>query len=153
MGVVTHRTYQLNFIVFTSSAVSVYIRRSQPFFLKFLSLDKSSREWSLDKKMTNLQRQIVWLCGKQASGKTFAGDYLQTRGWHHVDGDLGKTSDDAAVQKAWADLFKGYLAASSGESCPGGCWIPYYEYLAGEMERGLGKKASEASFAVKSTYA
>lgn len=80
--------------------------------------------------MTNSQRQVVWLCGKQASGKTFAGDYLQTRGWHHVDGDLGKTSDDAAIQKAWADLFKGYLAASSGESCPEGCWIPYYEYLA-----------------------
>ena len=87
--------------------------------------------------MTNSQRQVVWLCGKQASGKTFAGDYLQTRGWHHVDGELGKTSDDAAVQKAWGDLFEGYLAASSGESCPEGCWIPYYEYLAGEIERGL----------------
>ena len=87
--------------------------------------------------MTNSQRQVVWLCGKQASGKTFAGDYLQTRGWHHVDGDLGKTSDDAAVQKAWADLFEGYLAKGKGESCPEGCWIPYYEYLAGEIERGL----------------
>ena len=87
--------------------------------------------------MTNSQRQVVWLCGKQASGKTFAGDYLQTRGWHHVDGELGKTSDDAAVQKAWADLFEGYLAKGKGESCPEGCWIPYYEYLAGEIERGL----------------
>lgn len=87
--------------------------------------------------MTSSQRQVVFLCGKQASGKTFAGDYLQLRGWHHVDGDMGKTSNDAAVQKAWADLCEGILAKGGGESCSEGCWIPYCEYLAGEIERGL----------------
>jgi gluconate kinase len=31
--------------------------------------------------------QIIWLLGYPASGKTFNADYLETLGWHNVDGD------------------------------------------------------------------
>ena len=89
--------------------------------------------------MTNSQRQVVWLCGKQASGKTFAGDYLQTRGWHHVDGDLGKTSDDAAVH--WlAERKKGLT----------GQFLAIYDLCViddGPFENSLARRAARACVA------
>ena len=31
--------------------------------------------------------RALWLAGSPGSGKTFLGDYLASRGWHHIDGD------------------------------------------------------------------
>jgi len=34
------------------------------------------------------------------------GDYLATRGWHHIDGDMGNQSDDPDMITMWKNLHK-----------------------------------------------
>ena len=42
------------------------------------------------------------MCGQAGSGKTWLGDYLQTRGWHHIDGDIGIHTIDEELKARMA---------------------------------------------------
>jgi len=94
--------------------------------------------------------QVLFIAGFPSSGKTFMGDYLATRGWEHVDGDLianpeakAKGSDEkvAAMWAAMQKVFKGCDVQSEE-------WVPYYDLL---IE--LTKKARETNKDVVLSYA
>ena len=74
--------------------------------------------------------QCLWLCGDPGSGKTFLGDYLATRGWHHIDGDQGNQSTDPDVKARWGKLYQA-MTTLRAEPTPAGdeLWRPYYEFL------------------------
>ena len=46
-------------------------------------------------------KQVYWLFGYPACGKSFLGDYLSTRGLHHIDGDIGRYTDDPEIKSAF----------------------------------------------------
>jgi hypothetical protein len=75
------------------------------------------------------KKEIVWICGKPCAGKTFCGDYLQTKGWHHVDGDGGNQSPDPEVRTKMFAMFEGIQAISKGKEVPKDCWKGYYGWL------------------------
>lgn len=81
----------------------------------------------------------LWLCGDPGSGKTFLGDYLATRGWHHVDGDQGNQTKDADVQQRWGKLYQAMTLQQSGKSeeVTEELWRPYYELLVQQVKDAL----------------
>lgn len=93
----------------------------------------------------------LWLCGDPGSGKTFLGDYLATRGWHHIDGDQGNQAKDADVQQRWGQLYQAMTLQQSGKSeeVTEQLWRPYYELLVKQFKDALGRgKNVVLSFAV-----
>ena len=71
----------------------------------------------------------MWLAGYPAAGKTFMGDYLATRGWCHIDGDMGQSTQDPVIQEAFGKLWEGMMAAQGGQSVSKDLWHPYYNIL------------------------
>ena len=62
------------------------------------------------------------------SGKTWFGDYLATRGWHHVDGDGGGISPDEDVKAIWTKYMGGLKSfTEKGEKMPEEYWMPQYK--------------------------
>lgn len=37
--------------------------------------------------MADSNKTLLWVCGHPCSGKTWIGDYLESRGYKHIDGD------------------------------------------------------------------
>lgn len=85
-----------------------------------------------------MAKEIMWIAGYPSAGKTFLGDYLQTRGWHHIDGDMGNQTPDANVRKQFIALITSMEAVKKGETCPD-TWKPYYGHLLNEMQSALEK--------------
>jgi hypothetical protein len=74
------------------------------------------------------EKKVMWLCGKPTAGKTFTGDYLHTRGWHHVDGDAGNQSEDPKIRAGFMKLWEGMQAISMGKPSLDEYWKPYYQF-------------------------
>jgi hypothetical protein len=74
-------------------------------------------------------KQLVWMAGMPGTGKTFFGDYMQTRGWHHIDGDMGNRTKDEEVKAAFMKLAGGMMALQKGGVPDGEHWKPYYSHL------------------------
>lgn len=52
-------------------------------------------------------KEVIFLAGYPAAGKTFMGDYLATRGWGHVDGDIANHTKDPALLAKGMKLWEG----------------------------------------------
>jgi len=50
------------------------------------------------------KQRIIWLAGCSSAGKTFTGDYLATRGYTHIDGDMGNQIDTPEMKEMWGNL-------------------------------------------------
>ena len=74
-------------------------------------------------------QQLLFLVGSPGTGKTFLGDYLATRGWHHIDGDQGKFQSDKVGQERWGNFYQAMTGALSGQEVSDDLWQPYYDYL------------------------
>lgn len=104
-----------------------------------------SKEEPLKKQEGDLRSaQGIWLCGNPGSGKTFLGDYLNTRGWHHIDGDQGNQSKDPNIQQRWGKLYQAMELHQAGKTqeVTEELWRPYYEILVQQFKQNLeaGKK-------------
>lgn len=71
------------------------------------------------------------------AGKTFTGDYLATRGWHHIDGDYGNQSTDPKVKEMWANILKALTGLMGGETVDENLWKPYFETLVEKFKEGM----------------
>jgi len=58
------------------------------------STEVTAKSVATNNAASGKKQRILWLAGCSSAGKTFTGDYLATRGWHHIDGDMGNQSDD-----------------------------------------------------------
>mmetsp|Transcript_87005 Transcript_87005/g.246693 ORF Transcript_87005/g.246693 Transcript_87005/m.246693 type:complete len:271 (+) Transcript_87005:32-844(+) len=102
-------------------------------------------------KIANVDEQkVLFVAGHPSAGKTFLGDYLATRGWQHVDGDL--IANPEAKAMGAEEKFVAFWAATM-RVCKGGTaereeWVPYYDLL---IE--LTKKACETKKDVVLTFA
>ena len=65
------------------------------------------------------------------------GDYLATRGWHHIDGDQGNQSKDPKVQEVWGKLYNAMMACSKGQKAKDSDWQPYFEFLIEQYREAL----------------
>ena len=83
------------------------------------------------------KQQCLWLVGNPGAGKTFMGDYLATRGWHHIDGDQGNQSKDPKVQEVWGKLYNAMMACSKGQKAKDSDWQPYFEFLIEQYREAL----------------
>ena len=54
----------------------------------------------------NKKQRLIWLAGCSSAGKTFMGDYLATRGFHHIDGDMGNQMESEEMKTMWGNLHK-----------------------------------------------
>jgi len=75
------------------------------------------------------KQSLVWIAGQTCAGKTFLGDYLATRGYHHIDGDFGNQSADPKVKELWANLFKAIGDFKNEGAANEADWKPYYQLL------------------------
>jgi len=79
----------------------------------------------------SLDGQVFFIAGFPSSGKTFMGDYLASRGWEHVDGDLIANPEAKAmgseekVTAFWAAMQKVF----KGGNVERVEWVPYYDLL------------------------
>jgi adenylylsulfate kinase-like enzyme len=62
--------------------------------MKNIAVDETLKDEASSNK-----KQVIWMAGYPCAGKTFMGDYLATRGWHHIDGDQGGYSKDPIVKE------------------------------------------------------
>jgi hypothetical protein len=79
--------------------------------------------------MVDNKKQVCWIAGAPTSGKTFTGDYLDTRGWHHIDGDIGAHSPDAEVRGKFQKMFIAFPLIFEGKEVPKELWQPYFQHL------------------------
>jgi len=83
-------------------------------------------------------QQALWLAGNPGSGKTFLGDYLATRGWHHIDGDQGNQATDPDVKERFKKLYEAMTEHQAGKTdISEELWRPYYEFLITEYKKAL----------------
>ena len=83
------------------------------------------------------KQQLLWLVGPPGAGKTYLGDYLATRGWHHIDGDQGNSSQDPEVQKIWQLLYQAMVASQKGNPVQEEHWQPYFKFLLKQYQEGI----------------
>ena len=69
-----------------------------------------------DSQETDNNQQMLWIAGMICAGKTFLGDYLETRGYHHIEGDQGNQTKDPAIAEMWANLMKANMQSQRKES-------------------------------------
>jgi len=93
-----------------------------------------------EKKQDNAEsksQQLLWLVGAPGAGKTYLGDYLATRGWHHIDGDQGNSSKDPEVQRIWQLLYQAMTACQKGQDVKDEQWQPYFKFLIQQYQEGI----------------
>jgi len=96
--------------------------------LKNLKLDEFEKDFKAKKK-------VMWICGFPGAGKTFLGDYLATKGWHHIDGDMGNQSPDPEVRAKMNKMFTLIMQKARGTvNVDANDWKPYYELLVSHMK-------------------
>jgi gluconate kinase len=86
---------------------------------------------------TAKKQRLIWLAGCSSAGKTFMGDYLATRGYHHIDGDMGNQSEDPEMKTMWANLHKSMGAFMAKTEVKEEEWKPYYEFLVKEYKQAI----------------
>ena len=86
---------------------------------------------STDKAVEAGSNQVIWLAGFPCAGKTWLGDYLATRGWAHIDGDMGNSTKDPALKKKWEMLATTFQKINSGNEILESEWKPYYDHVCG----------------------
>ena len=82
-------------------------------------------------------QQLLWLVGAPGAGKTYLGDYLATRGWHHIDGDQGNSTQDPEVQKIWHMLYQAMVETQKGNAVEADQWQPYFKFLLQQYQEGI----------------
>ena len=57
------------------------------------------------------------------------GDYLESRGFHHVDGDAHafKMKENEESKKIWDSLMTCFMTMQAGKEVPEEMWMPYYK--------------------------
>lgn len=83
------------------------------------------------------KQRIIWLAGASSAGKTFTGDYLATRGYHHIDGDMGNQSDAEDMKKMWADISGAMRKFMAKEELTEEEWKPYFSFLVTQIKEGV----------------
>ena len=84
------------------------------------------------------QQRSLWLAGNPGSGKTFLGDYLASRGWHHIDGDQGNQATDPAVKEKWGKFYQAMTEHQAGKKdISEDLWRPYYDLLVQQYNTAL----------------
>jgi len=85
------------------------------------------------------QPQALWFAGNPGSGKTFLGDYLATRGWHHIDGDQGnQAANGSDVKELWGKLYQAMTEHQAGKTdISEELWRPYYDFLVQQFKKAL----------------
>lgn len=73
--------------------------------------------------------ELIWICGYPSAGKTWLGDYLATRGFHHIDGDMGNQTKEEVLKGKFDKLGTAMQAATAGEPINESDWHPYYQHL------------------------
>ena len=92
-------------------------------------------------------QRSLWLAGNPGSGKTFLGDYLASRGWHHIDGDQGNQTEDAGVKERWGKLYHAMTEHQAGKTeISEELWRPYYHFLVQEYNKALESGRNVADF-------
>ena len=82
--------------------------------------------------------EVLWICGFPGSGKTWFGDYLASRGWHHIDGDCGGLSPDKEVKEIWDKYMAGFQTfTTKGEKVPEEIWMPQYKLYVQSVKDAL----------------
>ena len=59
--------------------------------------------------------KVLWVHGHPCSGKTFQMDYLETLGWHPIDGDAPAYSKDPMEAKAFGDALQANFWEQKGK--------------------------------------
>jgi len=95
------------------------------------------------------KKKVFFIAGYPSAGKTFLGDYLATRGWEHVDGDLIANPEAKAMggEEKFIAFWSAMMKVSKGGTAEREEWVPYYDLL---IE--LTKKASETKKDVVLTF-
>lgn len=83
------------------------------------------------------KQKMLWIAGQTCAGKTFIGDYLATRGYHHIDGDQGNQTTEPELKAMWGNLFKATIEFKKEGKCDENLWKPYYEFLIKKYKEGL----------------
>lgn len=99
--------------------------------MKNLKLDEMTTEMG-DTVAKN--RKLLWIGGAPTTGKTFTGDYLATRGWHHIDGDQGITQPDPVVREKFIKMSGEFENVMKGEKVDRDKWEPYFQHLIDEIK-------------------
>jgi gluconate kinase len=87
---------------------------------------------------TQSGQHALWFAGNPGSGKTFLGDYLASRGWHHIDGDQGNQATDPDVKERWSNLYLAMAEHQAGKTdISEELWRPYYDFLVTEYKKAL----------------
>jgi gluconate kinase len=98
--------------------------------MKNIAVDESLKD------KAGSDKEILWMVGYPSAGKTFMGDYLATRGWHHIDGDMGNQTEDLAIRGAFEKWWIGMQAQNKGETVGEEAWHPYYTCLVDAVKEG-----------------
>merc|ERR1740123_2402847 len=79
--------------------------------------------------MADSNKTLLWLCGHPCSGKTWMGDYLESRGFKHVDGDAHAqlAGECEESKKLWKGLEACFHMMQAQKPVPEEMWKPYYE--------------------------
>ena len=85
----------------------------------------------------NKKQRLIWLAGCSSAGKTFMGDYLATRGFHHIDGDMGNQMESEEMKTMWGNLHKSMEAFMAKTEVKEEEWKPYYEFLIKEYKKAI----------------
>ena len=83
-------------------------------------------------------QRALWFAGNPGSGKTFLGDYLAGRGWHHIDGDQGNQAKEEDLKQRWGKLYQAMTEHQAGKTeISEELWRPYYDFLVQQYKAGL----------------
>ena len=104
-------------------------------------------------KQNATKKEVVYIAGYPSAGKTFMGDYLATRGWAHIDGDMGNQSKDPVVMEKFHKLWAAMQAAQKGEPVAKELWQPYFDHLIACVREELKTKDKAVlSFAIMGLF-
>lgn len=93
--------------------------------------------------------QVVWITGCPCSGKTFAGDYLVTQGFVHVDGDGVSYSKDPEDVTTWKRMLEAFGFWFRGEVAPEELWQDHYKSICAQAAASLAEgKSVVITFAI-----
>ena len=81
------------------------------------------------------------------------GDYLATRGYHHIDGDFGNQSTDPKIKEMWTNLFTAITEVNQEGKTDESLWKPYYQQLIHMFNEGVKTgKGVVLSFAILNLF-
>lgn len=88
--------------------------------------------------MADKQKRVFHLSGLPNAGKTWMGDYLESRGYFHIDGDGAGQSKDPKMMELWGGLMKTFMLKPD-EPKPENLWMPFFTHLADQVREAVKK--------------